>query len=483
MKKESIILLIIIILLLIGQIYNLIRIGDFLVSSDPYYHKKLSDFTISEQKNIFKIPNSITETPVNYITILYNHMATLSLITGLSTYKIFQIFGLIILIFLSLFIYITSKRITKSKCLPLILTIFFLSFNYLLTRMTMVLPENFILLFLVVIFFLLYINSRFEIIFIFILSYIYYHSRSVIILFLFLLVYLFFNRNKIIIKKHMYKIILLSIISIILLIPILHELIGSYIYLISSYLGYNEPWAKVTILKSIYKPLTLNDILYNFNPIILIVFINSLFTYFIYRDKKKKFLLIFLIISFFIFILLLTNIVGSQIPPSRFIMYLSIFIPIISIFELEYLKHRKYLFILLSFVIIIFFSINIISVHGWSGINNIDKNAIEFIHKYNNINNNSIIITWGSPYYTFFNNSEWNSPIAIELYKINNSEDMIHSINDKYDTNKSILFVVTAAGYNSLYEENPEFFIYMKPNLIYKNESVYIYQISNANIK
>ena len=207
---------------------------DRLASYDPYYHMAMTDYTIKEEKVIFYIPDSAyPNTKPMYLTLLYPLSADICLLTWISSIHLFQIMGSIILFFMALFIFIITRRKYWSSVGYFSITLF-LSINYLLTRSSMNLPENYALFFILILLYLLFFHKKAYLVAFFCSIYLFFHYRSAAILVLILLIILsvdiFNNFSLSYIKKNIGTILKWTFFVIILSFPVFIELLSSYLY-------------------------------------------------------------------------------------------------------------------------------------------------------------------------------------------------------------------------------------------------------------
>jgi len=471
------IFILVFLLLLITQILNIQRIGDNLVSYDPYYHNKLTDYTIDYQKIITEIPDSAVSNKVMYTTLLYPFSAVLSLVTNISTFNLYRIMGLFLLILLGLFIFITSKRISNKTFIPYLVLILFFSINYLLIRASMGIPENCAILFLVTFLFLLIIKARIEIFIIFVISYAFYHYRSLIILILLIFIFLILNYKKFKNKSIYTKSLIILPTIFLFCLPIIIEMFHSYAFLVLEYLHLTPSWNTIAPNPALYDIFSLNDFISYFNPLFLVLFpLSVLFFIKKYFNKSKEFYLL-LIISLILICALFSNYVGANIPAYRFVMYLSIFLSLFIVSGMSYFFNFNKRAIKVFFILCLFllFFLNLLIPHGWSGFSYADESALGFIQQENL--ENHIKISYGAPYYVFFNNSEWDQLFPLEIYKSSNKSFLLNQLNVRYGEGKDILLIISYSGFNLLKQNNPSFFEFMEEYEVYNKENVIIYEV------
>lgn len=479
-KKEYLLLFLIFLLVIITQVININRLGGNLVSYDPWYHKAITDYTIKEQNIISTIPDSAIESKVMYTTLLYPLSATISLITDIPTLDTYRIMGTIILIFLGLIIFIISKRLTPIKYISYLVLILFFCINYLLTRTSMNLPENYAILFLGIFLFLFIIKTRIEIFILFFVAYAFYHLRSLIILIILIAIYLLLNHKEMgIFKKNfLVKGIIISLITLILCLPIVLEIINSYLFLILEYLHIIPAWETIAPNPGLYEVFDLNKFINYFSIIFILLLPLSSF-YFMKPIKRDKTFYLILTMVLLLLLVLFSSYIGANIPPYRFVMYLSMFISLFCISGLLWLKQKnnKFIFILLVLLVSILFLQNISIKRGWSGFIEIDKQSIEYINQ--NFNEN-IKVTYGSPYYTQFKNAEWDPIFPLMLFDSNNNNSILKLLLDRYGDNKNVLLIISFDGSRLLKKTNPSFFGFMKDYEIYNKGGVFIYKVNTS---
>jgi hypothetical protein len=474
--KEVLVFVLICILFFIGQLNNIQRMGDNLPSYDPYYHKKIVDLTISEHKMIQDIPNVASPARVTYTTLLYPLFSVISIVAGISSLDIFRIFGAILLFFTSLIVFLIVRKETKRNLFGYVAVLVFLSSNYLLTRMSMSLPENFALFILSVILYFLLYYQRGELFVLFFSIYLFYHQRSFVIPLFVALIFLFVNYRSIrkqgiaFFKKTSAILIAIIVISL----PILIELSISYLFLFRGIIGIETPWEQLAQNSTFYEPFSFNDFVLNLSVIFPVLFFVGLMTLTKKRFPKSNTLWIMAVLTITLVIASMSHFITSSVPSNRFVVYItlffSVFFGIISSFMI---KDKKRIFMLLIFFITVTTVSNLFIEHGWSGFAESDRKAVQFI---TGNYTSPIVLNYGSSYYPFMNNVEIDPLFTSVIFRTTNRGEVLNLLRERYGS-KDIVMVISASGFNSLIRDNNQFYNMMDNDLVFEDGSTRVYYI------
>jgi len=470
-------ILLVVVLLLIGQSINLDRIGDNLLAKDPFYHKALTDHTINLGKNLFHEPFSATNDKVNYVTLLYNFGAVQSFLSGVDTLGMFQIMGYFIFILMGFLVYVTSVRISGSKILSVLTMIAFFSIDYLLERTAMNLPENYALLFIIALLYLLISKSRFEYILMILVFHLFFHYRSMIISFSILALYALVNIKKIEWRKwvSLYRIGLV-LVAVLLSLPVLAGLLNSYWYLIAQYLGFIPAQSVLSTSGVLYEPLTLREITGELGIVLL-----SLLPFgvlYLLRNPKNKESYLFAIPVLVLLVFVISNLVSSNVPPYRLMSYLAILSVFLFLFALRYFRERvnyRVLAPILILLMVVTFVTATLEPRGWISFRDEDRTTIGYIETM--IPESTIKVSYGLPYYTFFKNSESDGVFSGQVSYSSNKEEVLGLLKSKYGEDKAAILVVTSSRIGELRDENPMFFEFMGEYKKFETSRTIIYEV------
>lgn len=474
----GVIILLFMVVLFISSYQNIDRLGDKLVSYDPWYHKRITDYTLESGDITYYTPDAVLPTRINYFTLLYPLSAILSDFTGLTTFTIFQVMGPFLLVLINLGIYISIKRMT-GKIIPSLLgAVLFSSGYYTLTRTAMNLPENYDLFFLTLAIFIIVSKLDITLIIFPFLGNIYYHYRSVALLLFMIFLYGIISLK---IGSHLRTLdnfkryIVPCIIIVMLSLPIISEILKSYIFIITQHVGTNPEWKTIEPNPAIYNTFGFEDYIYYFGePFLLFAFLG-----FVLLLKENKYRATTLtIMTMFVATVFLTQStrIGLYIQPYRFAIYLGMFGSIIGAIAIHrIMKNSKHVGIITMAILIIMMMYIVVQPHGWSGMTDQDFDAIDYIKT---CCKDSIVITAGSSYSVMnMPNSEWDIVAVANIFKVSPRNTVQNFLHDRYGKNRSIILAISYTGKKLLNQNNPDFFTIFNDSKVYEKDGVILYRI------
>ncbi len=479
-SRTFLVLVLIFILFFIGQYLNITRLGDDLVAHDPYYHKRISDLYVIQGNHIKDIPNSAVETPIAYTSLTHPLAAIISLVTGLNTLRIYQVGGTFLLFLISLMIFLIVRRQTKRDSFAVLGVVIFLSFNYLLTRMSMLLPENFALLFMAILIFLVFVRADKNLIIVILTTYLFYHQRSIILPLLFFVIYFVLNKKDLFLDKKLFfrNLLFTTLLVSLLSLPVLIELAPSYFFLAKSFLGINQDWGVIALDRSVYQAFGLNDLNTYLNPLVLVLILFA-FSGLKEREAKRKEILVSGTMVVLLLVLSLSTLVASNIPSSRLVIYSSVFISIFAPIGFNVINKNINILVFLLTVLVCLMALNLFSEHGWSGVSGADKETINYIKVHQG---SSVVVSYGTFYYTFLDNAEWDPEFPLQVFRQDDRKEVLYLLKNRYGDRKVIL-AITSSGFNLLSKDNPSIFEVLQDDQIFETWNTKVYQIDLAREK
>lgn len=470
--REKIVFILLFGLVLVSQLVFVVNFGENLAVNDPWYHNKLTEMTLQKQKILQTIPESVSSTQVAYPTLLYPFVASISLITGISSFDIFLMRGILTLILTGVLIFIISKRVSSKKYIPYLTSILYFSSGYALLRSTQSLPENYGLIFLALIVFLLEIKSNGFILALSFVALALFHVATIPVTLLLLAFYFVFSlKSKKTREFNKGKTLLAFVLVILLISPILPLLFSSVSGFASTYFGeQTQTTDSVNIDPYSGRLSGFNFVKYTtyFDIILLSLLVLGLCSlkYKLEFNKikdKPVFWAVFLTSAIFT-LLLFSDFIGQRFNLARTVAYLIIFYPLLIAYSLEKFPNKKVIMLLITFAVIIFAQVSI-SDKAVMSINERDRYFISYL---NENYPDSIKFSYGGPYKTLLNNSEWSSPIIVEVFSSREESELTHLLIERYGQNKSFILVLSPPGYLMLKDRNPEFISFTESHLAYE---------------
>lgn len=361
---------------------------NYLLASDPYFHKSISDSILISESFPKYFPFSIEQIPNNFPPLFYILIDLISLITNINTFFIYQFFGAFITSLYIFILYIFANKILKSRNLALLSALFFASIPILISRGILTLYENLALLFILMILYLIidiknFKNMLLTIIFLFALLMAYSS-------FFYILPVIFFYGLYLILKKEVKlnkNSLILLLIAIMVLIVILQSKIKSMFlfYVLKGGIIAGES----------FNYLSSDRLEYYFGMILFIISILGLLILFKKEsedkeEKNRNYLLIITFIVYFIlsFSSLLT--IDKNIA-QRFFIYLAIPMSVLSsLFVGRLCKINKNIAIIFIFMIVLIL-IPFTYSFGWeTWFSDNDYKAMVWMRDHSN---NSLLIT------------------------------------------------------------------------------------------
>lgn len=340
------------------------------------------------------------------------------------------------------------------------------------------LPENFAILFLALLIFILVLKPNKYLIVITLISYMFYHFRSIVIPLILILSYALVNYKQYLNKKSIKNIILATVAILVITIPVLIPAIKSYLFLFLEYINIIPDWSTVAANPALREPLNMDRILgLTGAPFIFLFLLGLIGIKKIKGAKNRKLVISCSITSTLIAILMFIPGIYNNVPPDRFIIYaIVISMPIIAtgLLLISNQKLRKPILFILILLFITIFIVENGKDHGWAGIKKVDFDTIDFI---NSNYSNNIKVTYGSPYYTFLENAEWHPAYPLGLFREKSIKGFQNSLIERYGPNKTIIIAISYDGFGLIKKSNPKFFEYIEKFKIYEKGRTEVYKV------
>ena len=135
------------------------------------------------------------------------------------------------------------------------------------------------------------------------------------------------------------------------------------------------------------------------------------------------------------------------------------------------------IYLVFTLFLLILFTLNVFTPYGWEGILTWEKPIIE---KINTDYPNDIKISYGSPYYVYLNNSDWDFVAPPQIFNSKDYSELRNFLLARYGTNNSILLIVSHNGNKLISQYNPSFYNFMNTSEVYQNKTVHIYKINTT---
>lgn len=454
MRKEYYLLIIVFVVFSIYGV-NEVLSTEYLFSYDPYYHNQISMLTVDSGNTITELDYFDSKQPINYYSSLYTLTASFSLITGLDMLIIYKLGGLLFRLSMVLFVFFIVKELTKNKFSAILASILFISIPYIIFRSLLTYPEHVAILTHLMLAYVLFkdFNKIKKIILTSLLFSIslYAHPKLAIIPFILLATYFLLE----LFKKNYKTIIKIISLSIILTLPLLHDLMIKIKGLLEWNVGSSAKYISSAVGDARYA-FGGFDYYLSFGILLIFLFIISIPKLLLIKKEKKIILIIW-----FLFSLLLTlgPLIHLYIPLDRVKSYFVFPLIFIASVGISYLFNNKNVvknvskICLFSFAIFVF-GLNLLMTQGWVGINQDVGQAGNWLNEH--LDENSIFLSLDnqgklSPDKLFINDPgkylyEGSKLISREGF----SHEFIYALKDAYPSKNIYLISENSLNLDSL---------------------------------
>jgi len=464
--RQLIVLVSAMIIISVGQLHNISSVAGGLNAFDPWYHLHIAREITECGSYSGYIDNAVYKHHVDYITLLHPFSVIYSSITGVSIYNVFRYFSIFLLLLISLGVYIVVRRIADGKA-AIVSMLLFASIPYIHYRTAMNIPENYNILFQLILFFTivgLKGNIRYFSLPLVAISYFHYRALALPIFLILLSAFIMpFHPEG---RARKIELLKLVILFLVLTFPIILKIFNAYSYYLSHQIGSNSERLAWTANPAHFRPLDFSrylDMLGPFQLLLILygmVMLLGLLVYGKMAREGKALCIILLAYITLLFAFTQGPRWGMYIKPYRFLGPMALplsFISSLGIKRIFYFTRRSAVFLIIIPVLVLPLVLGNILVSNYSTLHPEDKEAFRFInHTYGG---DTIMVSFGR-FYNFFSlspKSEYNINFIKNVFQMRSYEEMMNTLKLRYGNDKIVIVAVPLSWYGTLKSFNPQF--------------------------